>query len=232
MERGAIPDDAVTARRVIGISSFFLPDLKVIDTCGLTDKTIARHPVSRPNSQRSMAHDRSVPPGYLDERGVRLYEVFPAAPGEAEALGVAPYAVRVGSGLWMPFDADRRWVRENFAAFSDREAVNGRLASPVTVAAVIVGDGSAAVDEEFVVRLSDATRKAGVTDRGTWRFERGDDEAGWSRIPNGGLCGESFRYIVSAADVGRRLRAHVFFTDAAGNRVKAVTPASAPVARR
>ncbi len=232
MERGALPDDAVTARGDIGVFSFYIPDLKVIDTHGLTDATIARHPVSRPNSQRSMAHDRCVPPGYLDERGVRFHEVFPAASSEAEALGVAPYAVRVGSGLWMPFDADRRWVRESFAAFSDRESVNGRLASPVTVAAVIVGDGSAAVGEEFVVRLSDATRTAGVTDRGTWRFERGNDKAGWSRFPNDGLCGESFRYIVSEADVGHRLRAHVLYTDAAGNRVKAVTPASAPVAGR
>ncbi len=115
MERGTIPDDAVTAWTTIGIPSYYLPDLKVVDKFGLTDATIARNPVTKPNRDRVIAHDRRPPPGYLRERGVN-FTPHPAASSESEAFRRAPYALKVGQDLWMPFDAvDRQWVSKRFS---------------------------------------------------------------------------------------------------------------------
>ena len=109
------PKDAVTARREAGIMPFYAYGLTVIDELGLNDATIARNPVSRPNHQRQMAHDRSPPSGYLEKRGVNLF-VYPSVSGERpEAFGPR-YVVRVGRDLWMPFDSpDHEWVIESFA---------------------------------------------------------------------------------------------------------------------
>jgi hypothetical protein len=80
----------------------------------LTDKVIARNPVERPNASRSMAHDREPPPGYLERRGVNI-DIKPAASSRDEALKVAPYAVDLGNGTWMPFDSSRPdWVERAF----------------------------------------------------------------------------------------------------------------------
>ena len=115
MERDVIPSDAVTASSTIGIPPYYVPDLTVVDTHGLTDATVARNPVSRPNHQRVMAHDRSPPSGYLEKRGFNFI-VYPAVSGERPEAPGTKYAVKVGRDLWMPFDsADHQWVIERFA---------------------------------------------------------------------------------------------------------------------
>ncbi len=115
MERGVFPQDALTATGALGIQSYYLPDLRVVDGHGLVDAVVARNPVTWPNSERLMAHDRRPPPGYvLDERGVNLM-VLPAASTAEDALGRGAYALRVGPDLWMPFDAaDHNWVLAHF----------------------------------------------------------------------------------------------------------------------
>lgn len=114
MQRGVIPTDALTASGTIGIPFYYLPDLRVVDTAGLTDATVARHPVERPNEERVIAHDRSPPPGYLQERGVN-FQVHPPATSAVQALSRAQYTVLVGLDLWMPFDSeDHDWVVERF----------------------------------------------------------------------------------------------------------------------
>ena len=115
MVNGMIPDDALMAHGSIGIHFYYLPDLKVIDLNGLTDATVARNPSETPNHQRSMAHNRWPPPGYLEERGVN-FTVRPSVTSEFEVLGRAEYTVKVGPALWMPFDSpDRQWVFDRFA---------------------------------------------------------------------------------------------------------------------
>ena len=115
MENGVIPDDALMAGGALGIRFYYLPDLKVIDIAGLTDATVARNPVTKPNHQRIIAHDRRPPPGYLEERGVN-FTIRPPVTSGFQALGRAEYAVKVGPALWMPFDSpDRQWVFDRFA---------------------------------------------------------------------------------------------------------------------
>ena len=115
LERGVIPDDALMAAGSIGIQSYYLPDLKVIDIHGLTDATVARNPVTKLNRERVIAHDREPPPGYLEERGVNFF-VHPATFSESQALERAQYAVKFGPHLWMPFDSnDRQLVFEHFS---------------------------------------------------------------------------------------------------------------------
>ena len=115
MERGLIPDDALWANTVIGIRSYYVADVKVLDILGLTDAVVARNPVTHPNLERSMAHDRSPPPGYLEERGVNI-AIHPASSSADIALSSAEYAVKVGPDLWMPFDSShRQWVNDRFA---------------------------------------------------------------------------------------------------------------------
>ena len=123
MERGLLPRDALTATGALGIQSYYLPDLRVVDGHGLVDATVARNPVTWPNSERLMAHDRRPPPGYvLDERGVN-FMVLPSATTEEDALDRGAYALRIGSDLWMPFDAaDHDWVLARF----DREGLRMR----------------------------------------------------------------------------------------------------------
>ena len=131
MERGIIPADALMMLprhgRPIGAVSYYLPDLKVLDRWGLTDATIARAPVLRPNSRRRMAHDRRTPLGYAAERGVN-FSAFPPAPSAEEALERAVYAARVGPGLWMPFNAfDFAWVERRFEEFAYDEEADARF---------------------------------------------------------------------------------------------------------
>lgn len=117
MRRGEIPPDALAAVSSAGIGPYFLPDLRFIDTFGLRDATIARNPVSGPNSQRSLAHDRRPPLGYLAEREVN-FRIRPAATSKEETLLHALYAVQVGPGLWLPFNAPNLdWVAARFEQF-------------------------------------------------------------------------------------------------------------------
>ena len=115
MDRGVIPADAVEERPTIGIPPYYIPALPVIDSLGLTDAAVARNPITHSNRERSMAHDREPPPGYLQQRGVN-FAVYPAATSETEALTSASHALQVGPKLWMPFDvADHQWANERFA---------------------------------------------------------------------------------------------------------------------
>lgn len=115
MEGGVFPEDALTATGALGIQSYFLPDLRVVDGHGLVDPVVARNPAVGPNRERLMAHDRLPPPGYiLEERGVNLM-VLPSASSEEEALARGAYALEVASDLWMPFDAaEHDWVLAHF----------------------------------------------------------------------------------------------------------------------
>ncbi len=114
MPRGTLPEDAVAIVGGLGIKSYYLPDLEIIDYDGLTDATIARNPVTKPGTRR-LAHERQPPPGYLEQRGVNFH-VRPAAANAAEALSRGHYALEVAPDLWMPFDSgDPAWVAERFA---------------------------------------------------------------------------------------------------------------------
>ncbi len=114
-ERGVIPDDALMVIGSVGIPFYYVPDLKIIDAFGLTDATVARNPVSKPNHERVIAHDRRPPSGYIQQRGVNFF-LYPPAFHAADALSRAHYAVKVAPDLWMPFNAsDHQWVLERFA---------------------------------------------------------------------------------------------------------------------
>ena len=117
MERGIIPDDALVSSGELG-KFYYIPDLKVIDTHGLTDATVARTPVTHSNLHRVMAHDRQPPPAYLKQRGVNIQIYSPTFDATA-ALNRAYFAVKVGPELWMPFDTvSAQWAA---ARFADRE---------------------------------------------------------------------------------------------------------------
>ena len=138
MERGALPPDAVMVFGTIGIPPYYVPDLKFVDYLGLADATIARTPVTRPNSERRMAHDRRPPPGYLAERGVN-FAVRPAAASVEEALESATYAVQVGPDVWMPFHApDREWVEARFETFSYDTEADGRFEKALDDARLLI----------------------------------------------------------------------------------------------
>ena len=83
------------------------------------------------------------------------------------------------------------------------------------------------VGEAFHSSLSLGIRIRGFTDRSPWQWEKGSDADGWTAIP--GSVRPTYRYIPTAADVGHRLRAHVYYTDSDGTRRMAVTEPSEPV---
>ena len=115
MDRDALPNDALMAMEAIGIPPYYVPALALVDIWGLTDKTVARHPVETENRHRLMAHDRRPPPGYLDRRGVN-FALHPPTENGLWALTRAHYAARVGPDLWMPFDTtDPQWAVQHFA---------------------------------------------------------------------------------------------------------------------
>ena len=124
MRRGIIPSDALAQTDPAGILPYFVPDLKFIDSWGLTDATIARNPVT--HRRWRVGHVRQPPPGYLKARGVN-FKVYPAAASAEEAMGQGLYAVQVGPGLWLPFDApSQEWVAARFAQF-ESTLENARL---------------------------------------------------------------------------------------------------------
>lgn len=159
MERGVLPDNTVMAVGSIGIQPYFLADVTVVDTLGLTDATIARTPVNKPNEEREIAHDRRAPPGYLESRGVNL-TAHPAAFDEVSALCSAEYAI-VNNGIWLPFDTrDRRWVTERF---------NGRDLRYSYRSNALASDNRFCIDGRFYVGESFIER-----------FERGLDSWRWT----------------------------------------------------
>ena len=222
--RRLIPQDAVTSSGRIGIMPYYLSNLTVVDVCGLTDKVVARNEDAPPNSVRIIAHERNPPVDYLERRGVNFIP-YPPAASEADALLRARYAVRVGANLWMPFDTNKSidWVEERFAEFSYDERRWMVNATP----AAIVSEGAPVVGEPFTVALSEATREAGFTERGWWEWQRGSDAVGWGGAFSSACLG--YQYIPSSGDVGLSIRAHTYYTDPAGNRVRTITPASEPV---
>ena len=130
MERGIIPADAVMASPAIGILSYYVPDVTIVDLFGLTDATVARNPTAPPNHERIIAHDRHPPPGYLQRRGVN-FSLHPVTSSEAEALTDASYTLQVGPKLWMPFDvADHQWANARFAGRDLRARSRFSLTAP------------------------------------------------------------------------------------------------------
>ena len=114
MARGTLPDDAVGQAGALGIVSYYLPDLEIVDVAGLTDAVVARHPQTM-SGRRLLAHERQPPPGYLEKRGVNFY-MRPATRSVAEAFHFAHYALEIGPNLWMSFESnDPQWVAERFA---------------------------------------------------------------------------------------------------------------------
>ena len=101
------------------------------------------------------------------------------------------------------------------------------------------GDGAAqfieqdvpTVGKPFHVVLSPAVHRAGFTDESPWRWERGGDAVGWSNVSVSGSAPRSSAHVYTptTADEGQQLRAHVYYTDSRGNRVKAMTAPSLPV---
>ncbi len=124
MERGLVPDDAMMSIRSAGITPYYMPDLTFVDWFGLNDWVIARNPVTRPNSERRLYHDRFPPSGYLESRGVN-FEVRSAERNAWSATNAAPYAAEVSPGVWMPFDAPAlEWVEARFDSFATADDID------------------------------------------------------------------------------------------------------------
>ena len=156
MRRGVIPADALAIAYKAGIGPYFLPDLKFIDAYGLTDATIARHPVTKPNRFRTLAHDRRPPPGYFVARGVN-FGVSPAAASREEALARAVYAVQVGPALWMPFNAPNLdWVKARFEHFAYDTEADRRFQERLKNARLLIrGPYDVYLDGEYLLYVND-----------------------------------------------------------------------------
>jgi len=116
-DREPLPRDAVAAQAALGIVSYALADLFVVDMHGLVDRELARQPVDKPNDQRLMAHDRLMSKSDIEGRGWN-FQPFPARKSRGEALTFAPYAVRFSDDVWLPFASPKPdWVER---AFVDR----------------------------------------------------------------------------------------------------------------
>ncbi|MCP4806689.1 MAG: hypothetical protein GY884_15210 [Proteobacteria bacterium] len=87
----------------IGVQPFHLPDVRVLDYQGLTDRTVASAPVERANRDRFIGHDRRAPARYLTLRRP-LARVFGGTTDVLQALERSATAVRVRADLWMPID--------------------------------------------------------------------------------------------------------------------------------
>ena len=114
LDPATLPDDAVWVREAVGIAPYYIPRVTVIDLYGLTDAVIARNPSPHTNAERTMAHDRRPPPGYLESRGVNM-DIGPAVRTQGQALHGAYWAVRLRDDLWMPFlSVNGGWVIRSF----------------------------------------------------------------------------------------------------------------------
>ena len=202
MQRGIIPADAVALTGAVGIRPYFLPDLKFIDSFGLTDATIARTPVP-PNRRRHLGHDRLAPAGYLEKR--INFKVYPAAASVDEALEAALYTVQVGPALWLPFDAPSRdWVSARFEQFTYNMEAHRRFEEVLETARLLVRgpfdvylDGQrllyvsnrcAAFEPSFIVHIVPRDTNDLPLDRRQFGFENRDFNM--PRIPSLKLPGD------------------------------------------
>jgi hypothetical protein len=114
LDRELLPPGTTMAHPWLGVLSYSLREVVVIDERGLTDRTVARSGHPR-NPVRAMGHDREPPPGYLERRGVNV-KVKPACRALGQALDTAPFAVRLAPSLWAPiWPVDAAWVRQAFS---------------------------------------------------------------------------------------------------------------------
>lgn len=205
--RGIIPDDALMSRGDIGIPPYYVPNLTIIDYHGLADTTVAHNPVTSPNYERTIAHDRRPPPGYLQQRGINFH-LYAAATSEVAVPAAANYTLQVGPSLWMPFDvADHQWANERFAGRNLRARNRFSLTDPAGnrfrvgdrhyVGAQFLGRFEGGLDDWLVVG-------AAITNHGQHGFyqdqlpifghvgpgfltsyhpNKGDKVTGWARSP-------------------------------------------------
>jgi len=99
--KGVIPSDGVTARVSTGVYGYYLTDLTLIDILGLTDRYVAHQPVTRPNSERVMAHDRLGELAYLDKRGFNLL-FDPVKPTRDQAFDMQNFVLQLRDDAWAP----------------------------------------------------------------------------------------------------------------------------------
>ena len=152
--REVIPSDAVAAFSALGVASYFIPNLTVIDVHGLTDSVVARNPVTHPIRERRIAHDREPPPGYLRRRGQNFFPLR-VEPSEAQALAATDYALKISDGVWMSFNAvDHDWANQRFAAFDLRAKNRFSQTDPAGNRFAVDGSGEFVyVGEEFLGRF-------------------------------------------------------------------------------
>ena len=136
---GVFPTDAVATDSSVGVIPFYLREVSVIDSLGLTDAVVARTPSNRDNAIRQMAHDRSPPTGYLRQRGVNM-ALYPVAGSETDALRGADFALRIDPNAWLPLSAlDREHAQRSFPG--DRLVMRHRVDSHDAAANEILLDG-------------------------------------------------------------------------------------------
>lgn len=122
------PPDAATAQAAIGVVGYGLPGLRMIDLHGLTDRELAHRAIDVPNESRLMAHERFMNREEMLARGWNLHP-FPPTDSLVTALCVAPFAVRVREGVWLPFASPvPDWVE---CAFRGRNAWTVRPVSQI-----------------------------------------------------------------------------------------------------
>ena len=90
--------------------------------------------------------------------------------------------------------------------------------------AIFHTSGAPVVDESFSAFLNKSHGRLLPGER--WRWEKDGGADAWTSLP---VQRPTYMYTPTAADVGRRLRASVYYEDHLGNRVKAITEPSDPV---
>ena len=118
----------------------------------------------------------------------------------------------------------REPLLELVAELADGELYRLREHEFLSRPAMFRGSSAPVVDKSFAAffNKSHGQRLPGHP----WRWEKGSDADGWTSLP---VQKPTYMYIPTAADVGHRLRASVYYADQLGNRVKAITEPSEPV---
>ena len=166
------PPDAVMELATVGVAPFYLGNLTIIDTLGLTDRVVARTPTVRAGGRKLLGHDRSAPPGYLAQRGVNLV-VGPAQREWPVAGVIAGTALRLDEGLWMPLMSPKpRWLRE---AFGDRDFWSIRLEPEPESNEIVAGGHALEVVRALGLFDAEADAGAGWTARGAGVGQRWSD---------------------------------------------------------
>jgi arabinofuranosyltransferase len=209
--RRMVPDGCVMVDGLAGVMPYYLPDVTVIDFFGLTDRHVARIPVTKPNSERHLAHDRMADMPYLLKRGVNI-NIHPACASLRESLPAAEFAMRVRDGLFMPFDAfDAQWVA---GAFRGRELYQTRVLRVLGGFEGGLGDGWEFSGTAFGDAPSSAPRAgqepvygmAGAGYLNSWQPAGGADTTGTAVSPEfGAEPGQALRFRFTgglSSDVG------------------------------